>query len=290
MKFVDAYPARTLSAAAKDSYWRRYKDLKVHFFLNGNYGQVYVEYNPKRLRASSVILCKQLLRHFGDIFQCLDVPYPDPTVSQYVNKYTSNTLMELTLQYGIDNALDIFKKPYKELEYLALTVQQGRLETGNVTLAQAFPKLKLCKMDLIGYNGDGGFFVGHLPYLKSMELYTSSQKYIEYRELIQSNPQIQSLKMNELTQDFGREISDNLLNLECLEVSKINIVNEISFKNVKRLEIRQFANESMEYLSFPRLEILKVKCVENYKSELFSTGISIWAEFIKRHPNVTYEI
>lgn len=144
----------------------------------------------------------------------------------------------------------------------------------------------------VEYNSEGVFGLLKKPFkqLERLDLYVPNDFYHHFGGFVRNNTQIKKMRIFEMSQEFVDEIGSNLANLEDLSVELVNVVNEARFENVKHLEIRQFTNQPMDQLSFPRLETLKVAFTDNYKVELFGRALIMWMNFLQRHPNITFEM
>lgn len=261
LNLLNVYPAVSLAAAAKLSFWRRYKHCEVYIKLKSPTEEFFGFDKLKCIEVHSETIGLNFLKFFGDVIQRLDVRFPTSSVVKSIEKYTSELLTELKLFVDNEHVFKTFDKPLKQLRRLSIKVM-GKLETGNMKFVEIFPKIQQLKLDLEDYYlGEYKFFVGEFPHLENLDMHIPKMRmheYFEFEEMFRKCP-IRNLAIYLLTQEFGNKLNEYLPNVETLSVARIYIQNDTRIDNVKHLEIRTFLGETMDHILFSELESLNVK-------------------------------
>lgn len=276
MNLIDVYPARQLLAIANDSFWRRYKNYQV---LNDQ------RFGPKGIEIysgciSTSKLTETFLRLFGGGIKNLKIQYPSTIAIQYINKYARNSLTKLSISFLKENQFDYFNKPYNNIEELYFHNEfNAEIKAGNLTFCQLFPKLQKLSM-LLNSDIETSVIDCEFPYLKHFDVYERNMKSKEsIFTMITKNPQIQSIGMETLSQEFYNIINKYVQNLENLTVSNINTDGGACFEHVKHLKVHPYCDK-IDKLSLPQLKSLEIGFIDKNPAP--------WAEFIKKHQYVSH--
>lgn len=288
MNFLDIYPAQTLAAAAKVSFWRRYKHFEVYINHKSRAEPFFMSEESKRIKVGTEALALNVLRLFGGVIQRLNVEFSSRSLLQYISKYTSDSLTELTLlneDYERGITFTLLNKPFNQLKELSLVVTGTPI--GNLTFVEMFPQLAVLRLGLRSFNGDYNYFVGGFLHLETLELQIrpiDPDKHVYFEEMLRKSPKIRSLTINSLFPEFSNMLIEHVSNLEFLSVSKIHVQNETRFETVKQLEIRNFMYEQMDHILFPQLEGIFV----NYPTwPVNEDNIGHLTRFFTNHANVS---
>lgn len=272
---VQGYPSRKLSAAARDYYWSKY-----------NYYEVDIDerniYSAAKRKPKSIPVGEKgplLIRIFGGVMRRVKIVWPSVVLIQYINRYCSDSLVELKMHLYKEEPLPFFKKPFSQLEYLM--IDSSTLET-NLEVAHIFPKLR--RLSLQSYsNGDIYYRTSTFPHLEDINLSTGYTRNLHsVYELLLKNPQIRKIKIYSLCQDSYNIISEYAPNLEHLSLYMFSLKNDVRLDQVKHLKcLNGWTIGTIEKASFPALSTLEIS------SRLAKELTRSHSEFVSNHRNVT---
>lgn len=300
MNMMEAIPQ--LSPFGVSIYQKRYKDVIVTIrgaLITKNPGMDFLKFgNSPELCFKTQEVILKVLKHFGCVIQRLYVEsrlishsiVETININQYINKYTSASLVHLDLNEIDYEIIDQFTVPFRNVESLNFTVliDMRTISTRNITLNDLFPKLKKLKMELWA-DIDYSFIVCELPQLQHLTLHIYNWKrQHQFDSLIRKNPQIGSIDVRYSPLDYIKFISEQLPNVENLTLFEVNISGNdtVQIENVKYFSYT-FPDAlddtySFEKFSFPHLNSLKLQ--NDYNN--FAQFVSRCDEFFRKHSNI----
>lgn len=268
---------------------KRYDELKMRdiFSSNRSYRR---EYHTEGTCIETYFLesTLSLLKHFGSVIKKLSYHMIHreknyTTIDLYVNKYCSQSLIQLNLNYK--RSFENFTKPFEQVKDLTFGIDE-EVTMGAFTSDQLFPKLQRLTLDICG-NFDFNFINHKYPHLEHMYLlikYDSWQHRDQIEQFLRNNTHIRSLEIYfipEYNHVFTlNEINGMLPNLENLTTHTFPIGNDaVCFENVKHFTVSSCYPKSMEKLSFHQLESFTVKHVATNNFDSF-------IRFLEKHRNL----
>lgn len=228
--------------------------------------------NRNRLEIYNIHFALNVLKYFGDYFTMIKVEYyHDLTkigqISQYLNEYCSKSLQNLELIVTDDfNILETFTKPFDAVEELNIQSSVDEFSEA-IQLNKTFPRLKrlTLKSDrAVNYS----FIRCDFPSLEHFSIYVNNLRDVtnneNVRELIRRNPTIRSIQPQVRDWSLIIFISKHLSNVENLTIFELR--NEaLHFENIKNLAFLMPTIDSIDKISVPRLDSLKIRLeLRNY--------------------------
>lgn len=265
-----------LSAIAGSEVRCRYRrHSKLEIIIRGYIGTYNEDQNQLTIQDAQMAL--NVLKYFGKYFAVVAFNFNDSInssdlnqITQYLNIYCAKSLAQLELDMT-HNLLGKFEKPFEAVEELmiCLTVPASN-ET--IRMNDLFPQLRRLKLRS-GFNSVNYDFINStFPYLEHLHVFTFGDE--DVREIIRRNPTIRSIKPQARHPSLIKFISQYLPNLENLTI--YHALNEgVRFENVKCLEFMTNDMVSIEKLSMPQLESLKMSYNPSFSEK--------WMEYFKNN-------
>lgn len=223
----------------------------------------------------------EILKLFGNVIKRVYIqnhsnnPLHSTNINRMVNQVGSESITHLDLSYIKRDTLQQFAKPFNDVEELHLTNSQLELTYPIIPFNRLFPNLKRAEFRL-NTNLEYKFIDCNLPNLVELEMYSGHQTEFQCERLIRKNPQIRKLKVWSFANDYARTINELLPELESLTLGNFYTENGmIHFKNVKHFWSAQSRSQTIDRLSFARLESLRM----NYNGNDFN----VWQNFFRNH-------
>lgn len=281
INLLNAYPAATLSSVARDCFRRRYKGYTVHL-TNDTQSGISVNDESKFVVVSMKKAAK-ILRMFGTVMQHLKVEHPSTIVSQYINEFTSGSLIKFDM-FSIENdTFEYFTNSFQAVNELII---REKVIGAHLPFNQIFPNIQRLELEnnrSIPMN----FIHCEFSLLKSakINLWRMSGDEGMIDAFYLKNRQIRSLEVIFLTEHLCKILNNHLQNMGNLTIRThdFRIANETTMKHVKHFRIVRahldFEPRNLKLL-FPHLQSLKI----GY-AKLFSI---VWIDFCRKHRNVQY--
>lgn len=223
-------------------------------------------------------MAEKYLRAFGSSIKRLEIVYdfiPEhwrKEMGKLVSEYCSETLLELTIRSCKNGDFDEIRKPFQKVESIDLNGEWSEVDEESWMLNELFPMLKNLNLTY-----SGGYIYNH-NYHNLIELNVFSSAFNQFKRLINKNPQIRKLRLQETSMEVLRTISDRLHELEVLN---FNIPSDlesyegpaIQFDTVKTIAIKDCHRKfNHKQLKFKQLQQLHLHVIEKFNEE--------WIEFI----------
>lgn len=278
MNLCNVYSAEIISSVAERNFWSRFKDFTVNIkkMWKSDCNDLDVKSNYIDFGSTKGT---EALRVFRNVIQHLEVEYPSTIVSQYINKYARNSLIQLKIVSAKKDTFDHFTRPFSKVEYLSIDFDSFQNTiSDHLSFVEMFPKLQSLEL---GSNVKLNLVVDAFPSLKHLHVKRIHQKE-EFEKILSKNPQIRSIQTYELSTNVCNMINRCLPNLESLTISSTSndFKNKTSFENVKYVKVLdQFGLEKLKHITFPRLKFLTIK---------YLTYINSWFDFFKQHKNISH--
>lgn len=254
---------------------------KANFSCNFFTGKTRVETNDSEIALKTLEHCGPIIRRLN--FQSATFNKTETIkIANFINKFGSASLTHLNLNGIREYTLEQFSEPFSNVEELEFEIFKIGTKS-KYPLNQLFPKLRRLNLYLFS-NTSFDFIVCEFPHLEHLllSLHTNAElnRRGEIENIFRKNPHIRSLNVNYYEADFLVEISNLLPNLEHLILPSTYQFGSspFSFEQVKHVEFEQHSMSSMEMISFPRLESLKMKASSQYYKN--------WMEFVERHRHI----
>lgn len=239
------------------------------------------------------LLLKALI-HFGSAIQRLTIQFDHIynttaaaiCISQYVNQYTGRSLTHLKLNEMKTNTLEQFAIPFEAVDSLHLGIEIPVNGHATLTLNEIFPNLRSLNLTLRS-KVDISLIVCEFPRLVNLKLYMSecgTERNDQIFRLMAKNPHIKCIEVEFYPRTlvrFDLERMNQLLpKLELLTLHSFDIGNEsVHFEHLKGLHWERKTSDSIELLSFSRLESLEM-------NEYHQEEIHAWAHFFCKNKNL----
>lgn len=282
LNLLDVYRSGILSSVATMSFRRRFK-IPVHTESNTQLC-VGSHYDGKSIIKSSPYDVARMLRQFRGVTEHLVIKHSPTILSQYVNKFASDSLITLDIQYLNNDTFSYFTKPFTRLEELLL---RDEIIGPHLPLDQIFPNLRKLSLNAY-YDTDFSFIFCKFPLLEHFFIDHPFKTRNEtlLNNFFEKNPQIRSLKLSCLTQNMCNAINNHLTNVENMTIfwHNFDIENDTTFDHVKNFQVSRSMTSrepaSIKRLFFPLLESIKIE----YSYQLGD----FWPDFCRKHKNVTF--
>lgn len=236
-------------------------------------------------------LMLKFVKFLGYTVESLQVDFSnfDPNrisaISRYISKHCSDTLIQLDIRNyprTSENVLDIIETAFKNAEEVSFGFE--RIGDSFLTLNELFPKVRRLNLENVRII-NATFFNETLPHLEHISISFSTSDGIDQKgiaELIEKNPQIQSVQFKQSSYELLKLLSENQPNLHELKIHG-TILNtngdngKIRFKNVKHFTIKSIDN-TPEYLTFDQITNLTVEYSKQITDE--------WINFVVKQTHL----
>lgn len=288
LNLAKGYPARLFSAVGTIDLRHKYKDYCLYIDDRIDSKTILFDKKFKQVRVSSR-KARTILRYFGGAFDYLEVLSPSTMISQFINKYTSNSLKKLKISSTKKDTLNQFTRPFTQLEELSFDVEE--IDAAHLKLNETFPEI--CRLTVesplehINFDFTLCAFA-NLEQLNFDQLVKSNNTQL-LNEFFGKNPQIKSIVSCCLTQHLCNAINEHLGNFENLTLTlpEFKIEDGTTVNHLKRFQLSNTRytlsptsrTGPMEKLTFPNLESIEVD-FSHYFAE-------IWTPFFRRHQHIT---
>lgn len=198
-------------------------------------------------------------------------------VNEIVNKYMSESLISLNLNYIDTDTFEYFTMPFNAVEKLHFSIDEEVPSANMLPLNQLFPKLRQMYVS-VWLDLDYSFFDCEFYHLEHVEVsvnyYNSKNQIKQIENLLQKNPQIRIISTWHFPADYVKIINKLLPNLENLTLHEFGSLDEnVCFENVKNFQLFEPLPNSLEKLSFPHLESIDMEF----------NGNEEWIKFFENH-------
>lgn len=280
---------RKLSYVATETWRRKYNTISIvrADYIDKYYRRQFNEKPGKRVELHNFSLIKDILKHFGCVLKRCSVaghnikPDRAPIVSEYINRYASNSLEYLSMGPIREDTLQKFTQPFNELKELSLDVYElKQIKTGNLSLSQMCPKLKKLTM-FFDTDVDYSYFAEELPHMDDLYVAISDRarnQSHQIEEFLRLNSQIKTCYVQYAPHGFVEAVAKflpNILNLTLLHVGN----DTAHFEYVTHFEMLTYDPIHVERITFSNVESLKLRYAQvNFNS---------WIEFFHNNQNIS---
>lgn len=218
-----------LSGMVGEVFRRKYPNLELEIRLPNIMDRFRVKLPPNdhRLEIDNVSMGLGVLKHFGHFIQSLRIDATDmgsselATINRFANIYCFETLMQFEIKSVMDDALNEFVVPFKEVEELNCRFKKNNLNETQ-PWNELFPKLRRLTLNMDNiFDVTSANFIDctfpHMDYLYVRSGWEVWKKHPEQiRNLIRKNPTILSLEVYFFNRGLMEIISEYLPKLEAL--------------------------------------------------------------------------
>lgn len=233
----------------------------------------------------------KLFRHFGSLITRLKINYgtnDDCHAKEVISlaNLHCDTLRHLKINSFDENALEGVQKPFQTVEDLSMHGKFGKLGSDTLQLNEMFPRMRRWSVNYLRVSEEESMTL-EFPNLEHF-----SVSFIEFlgiseeviNDVIELNPQIQSISAESSSIEFVQFLSEHLSNLEHLELiwnnaQEIEFNGVISFKTVRSFNLTSLFGDFLGHIHFAQLEELKATHCSDY--------IDMLAIFMEKHSNLT---
>lgn len=246
-------------------------------------------------------LALDILKYFGSFIQKLSIKHHIESARKWeilstsINKFCTESLIQVDLGAVNQNSLQKFTAAFENVK--DFTVQVANNEINTRKLNETFPRLQRFSIKMTS-NADYSFIDCELPHLEHVFFSTvtvDSDWYSRYmanqpidlrsneaaiKKLLQKNPQIRSIDLNNFSIGFIRNLKQLMPNLKSLALSSLDLHEEIiHFEKVTEFSLKKVVPFSPAQITFANLQTLRMFYNDNYFAR--------WREFIRANKNVT---
>lgn len=215
------------------------------------------------IRIQSVFYGMKTLKYFGKSIRSLKLSllYADVNAAkfilQYVDKYCSDTLLELDIWYG--DVLGHFQNPFSNLKKLNF-VHDPNYSGVTWPSNRTFPALR--ELTLSNFNDDQVDF--YFPFLEHLAINRRYHRQLPLlKKLINANSHIRSFTCERCEQEIVKYASTKLPQLENLTLANFAVGSDaIRFETVQRftvIEVRDFNLQPRFNIHLPNMQELHVR-------------------------------
>lgn len=203
-----------------------------------------------RVEISYVSVAQIVLARFGHLILNLkilhhyDLYHTNETkkVFELVNLHCSKSLIQLDILNKNTDAFAEFKQPFEKVEFLRLDGSFKTLDNTNLTFTEIFPSLRGIALLAIGPSSTNVFDEA-IPRLEALQTENGNQHRTNtIKKIIQKNPQIRDLAVQNIKSELLKFIADRLPQLEHLELDMydegVSGNDTLKFENLKSLKMK----------------------------------------------------
>lgn len=234
---------------------------------------------------------KKVLKYFGASITKLklDFDHKSSDFMKLVHKYCSGTLFHLELMQCSGTEFEEIYSPFRNIETLSIT--DGKFVTLNsetLNFTDIFPQLRSLKFDFVITVVDKGSIHQIYPnlenfYIRFFNDLENGLSENDVEQILRLNPFVSSLSFEDSKESFLEKIEKILPELRTLEIYNLKEENshfdEIVFKNVRKLIIRDTRGQSFKKTRFVHLDELLLN-IDN-------SVIESWDNFLLQHSEIT---
>lgn len=203
----------------------------IQFSPSINYEKI-IDFHNDNIYIYKSIFFAKFLRNFGQLISRIGFHYIDEFIAEYVNKYCSESLVEITFSQSYEYLNVSWKKPFKKLRKFDLDSIINR--ESNMNLTHIFPALQhLIITTPYILKGFDQYFPNTFKNSNNFDI----NVLFLYKKFMKANRRIREVFVSRLDLDLLRIISENLPNLETMELNGnlLQIKKRIlHFKSVKK--------------------------------------------------------
>lgn len=250
---------------------RKFVNKSISVTGRGSYATE-VEESEKSIRISSLPEMLWLLKNYCHLISHLKIEnvetYGNNTVYKYVDSYCSKTLTQIHLESMHQNVFDAFSTPFSNVEHVSLSGEFNKLDGAQLRFDQLFPAMRRLSLGMLKIADDKWMERNRFAHLEHIGvliwLYNQTGHLTEdvIIRLIQYNPQIQSLRLENVSPKFLQIVANQLPKLEHLDMKFSHVIwresqnLSINFGHLKSLKIQQVFQVHPNQFVFNDLEEL----------------------------------
>lgn len=277
---------------AEAVFLQRYADYELRIISSAKFGQrpkFYVsEGLEKFIEIPEAEWIEDVFKYVGKWIHKLKIESDNMfNVTKLIDElitYTSESLVELDLNYIDWDTFESFTMPLNALEELRFSVDETVPSASMLPLNQLFPLLRRLFVSIY-VDLDYNLLDVHFERLEHLEAvinyYDAKEQQIQNFEcLLRKNPQIRSISLQNYPRDYVTRLNRLLPNLENLTLYEFGDLKEaVHFENVKHFRILETAPSTLEKLTFSRLESIDMEFNDDDFAE--------WLTFFKNLRNLS---
>lgn len=279
IKSNDEYYANLAAQSLRHRIGQRQIIINNHILPNEN-KDMFISGNKFVIRNTTTAL--DYLQHFGSDIWSLEIEFVNGDkkdvrkVMKYVDRYCSESLVELKMTVWYGKTPLITRHPFQNLKELVLI---NRSVDGQTSLPTnlSFPALESLHLEVFKFavTDSNNLF----PNLVELSAYVNDKSTEDaINNLIDMNPHIRKLELTRTSSEFLQKVSEKL-QLESLNIGVMDSSNDrIRIENLKEFTTPRHSCNFMNY-DFPNLKILNV----------FHEAMPVnkLTEFLDKHRNLT---
>lgn len=197
-----------------EAFYQKYGHLQVDI-CSVSSGNQYFSITDTVLSIDHIIIY-DFLKTFGNRIERLAISYDAipsysyKEISKQVNDYCSKTLIEFHAKHCPNNPFEYLEKPFKAVE--SATFEDLKMQNQSIMdVDKLFPAMKRLNLT----NVDASVFDHHYPNL--IKVISDVATFKSFKDVIEKNPQIESVRVSTTSVEFLRLINDTLPRLTSLE-------------------------------------------------------------------------
>lgn len=225
------------------------------------------------------------LTYFGHVISHLKFQYlymndnEAKTIAQYIGTYCAKSLIDIEFDSHYQPILRYLQVPFKMAKNITFKSSVSNLIDTALPMNQLFPALKHLKLN--GFEEiDNNYIVTHLPQLMHLT-FNAEFSYGNFKnvvQMIEMNPQIESIDLINITPKFLGRIVGVLPNLKTLTLwTRFDNIDETHFDSVTKFDAKKTLKIPQNF-TFSHLEELSMKCDDEQCDD--------WVIFSEKHRNL----
>lgn len=236
---------------------RKWINFSIPYFSNKRDLQIYETDDEIKIRDIDTMI--KVLRYFGPSIRKLELETSYSPASRaylvykYINIYCSDRLTQFNMKNSMEAAFDEFKKPFKNIESISLHGQFDSLNSYELRFSEIFPSIRYLSLRMVHITDPNWVTKNIFPNMEHLHIYASDHDPNKYFKLIKNNPQIRSLKLENVSRKELMFVAQELPKLERLEID-IRTETEpenstVSFGHLKVLKVRNCSKQLLDMVS-----------------------------------------
>lgn len=275
------------NSIAKSTFHRRFRDHTIEIVRTDDRPDP----NKFRIMGTSIEIydydfARNILRHFGHSIQKLYVGHfnlddeRSAAINKIINENVSDAVNSLNLGIIKNHTLEQYTGTFEKVQDFSCSIRTKMIGTNIRSFNQIFPNLRQITLTL-RFNLEYKFIDCELPHLESVDLTIQFNDVNEQIDgFFKKNSQIRSINLHAIPADYVRHIIQLLPKLQNITLNEFCDANEsIHLENVQNFQLISSTADSIDKLSFPRIESISM----SYREDFFE----IWIAFFKRHSNLS---
>lgn len=261
-----------------------FKSIKLWDYFRTRHDTLPEDEQLDKIEIFNFSIALETLKMFGHLITKLHLNLSNAdsneakAISNYVNEYCSESLVEITFDVAHGNPLKYWIMSFENVKRLTFGVKSLSNRKDIPKLNEMFPRLQTISLYLGAKSRD--YFDCHFPHLNELIINELNSKKKSFDDsyidnLLRENPQIRSVTVYKGRHSLLQKITEALHGLENLTIESFkDFSGYVLFENLSKLSLKQ-SLEVPRHLHAPKLQELEMA----FSSE----DLKSWTKFLKDH-------